>query len=66
MDGLSTLKAILAVAEETLSKGMFLLFKSHSKPFNKTSKESSIIGILKVSGTIILTKISKYNLYFFF
>lgn len=46
MDGFSTLKAILAVTEETLSKGMFLPFKSYS--------------------TISLTKISKYNLYFFF
>ena len=46
MDGFSTLKAILAVTEETLSKGMFYL--------------------LKVPGTISLTKISKYNLYFFF
>lgn len=66
MDGFSTLKTIFAVEEETLSKGMFLPFKSRSNPFIKTSKESSIIGVLKVSGTIILTKISKYNLYFFF
>ncbi len=66
MDGFSTLKAILAVTEETLSKVCFYLLKSRLKPFNKPSKESSIIGILKVSGTISLTKISKYNLYFFF
>ncbi len=63
MYGSSKLKIMLAVAEKTLSKGIFSPFKRRSKSFNKSSKDSFITGISKALGLILLPKTGTCFLY---